>query len=166
MVKTKTRPIPENIWYRWYDWLINHISKSMKKSGSSDKQMCTTLLQSKKDKNIPADYLPRTINNTFDRKSVKDEKSSIAEYFEKFRPHLRDLIDDLKNSSEYKMHVTMKLKFMPSIDDTEKRIVYSKCGSKMILTTKSSKKFLKILGKEVQFFDARLKLLKLILCQR
>lgn len=140
----------------------------MKKSEISDKQILMTLLESKIDKNISAEYKQRTINDEkyFDCKSDKDEKSSVKEYFEKFRPHLRDLIDDLKNSSEYKMHGTMKLKFMPSIDDTEKRIVYSKCGSKMILTTKSSKKFLKILGKEVQFLDARLKLLKLILCQR
>ena len=26
----KTRPTPENNSYEWYDWLINHISESMK----------------------------------------------------------------------------------------------------------------------------------------
>ena len=25
MEMAKTRPIPENIWYQWYDWLINNI---------------------------------------------------------------------------------------------------------------------------------------------
>ena len=27
-------PILENTFYQWYDWLINHISESMKKSGN------------------------------------------------------------------------------------------------------------------------------------
>ena len=27
-----TRPIPENTWHQWYDWLINHIPESMRKS--------------------------------------------------------------------------------------------------------------------------------------
>ena len=46
----------------------------------------------------------------------------------------------------------MKLKFMPSVHDDGKRIVYSKCGSKIILTDNIDKiiqEILKILGKEV-----------------
>ena len=34
---TKFIPVLENTFYQWYDWLINHISESMKKSGNYTK---------------------------------------------------------------------------------------------------------------------------------
>lgn len=82
---------------------------------------------------------------------------------------MRDLKDDLKTSSEYKLHVIMKLKFMPSVHDDGKRIVYSKCGSKIILTDNIDKIIQEIfedIREGSVVLDARLKLLKLILCQR
>lgn len=82
---------------------------------------------------------------------------------------MRDLKDDLKTSSEYKLHVIMKLKFMPSVHDDGKRIVYSKCGSKIILTDNIDKIIQEIfedIREGSVVLDVRLKLLKLILCQR
>ena len=29
--------MPEYIWYQWYEWLINHIPESMKKTGTLHK---------------------------------------------------------------------------------------------------------------------------------
>ena len=63
----------------------------------------------------------------------------------------------------------MKLKFMPSVHDNGKRIVYSKCGSKIILTDNIDKIIQEIfedIREGSVVLDARLKLLKLILCQR
>ena len=34
----ETRPVTENTWYQLYDWLINHIPESMKKSERDTKQ--------------------------------------------------------------------------------------------------------------------------------
>ena len=47
----KTRPIPENTWYHWYGWLINHVPESMKKSESDTKQEVMILSESKIDNN-------------------------------------------------------------------------------------------------------------------
>lgn len=63
----------------------------------------------------------------------------------------------------------MKLKFMPSVHDNGKRIVYSKCGSKIILTDNIDKiiqETFEDIREGSVVLDARLKLLKLILCQR
>ena len=63
----------------------------------------------------------------------------------------------------------MKLKFMPSVHDNGKRIVYSKCGGKTILTDNIDKIIQEIfedIREGSVVLDARLKLLKLILCQR
>lgn len=139
----------------------------MKKSEISDKQMLMTLLESKKDKNISAEYKPRMINDEkcFDCKSDKDEKSSVKEYFEKFRPLFRDFTVDLKKSSEYKMDVTMKPKFMPSADNNGKGIMFSKCGNKVILNDNNNDKFIQeichsLLG---SLFDSFLTLLLIII---
>ena len=58
---------------------------------------------------------------------------------------------------------------MPSVHDNGKRIVYSKCGSKIILTDNIDKIIQEIfedIREGSVVLDARLKLLKLILCQR
>ena len=34
----KTRGIPENSWYRWYNWLVHHMTEFMKNSESNNKQ--------------------------------------------------------------------------------------------------------------------------------
>ena len=58
---------------------------------------------------------------------------------------------------------------MPSVHDDGKRIVYSKCGSKIILTDNIDKIIQEIfedIREGSVVLDVRLKLLKLILCQR
>lgn len=138
----------------------------MKKSEISDKQILMTLLKSKIDKNISAEYKRRTINDEkyFDCKSDKDEKSSVKEYFEKFRPRLRDFIDDLKKPSEYKMDVTMKPKFMLSTDINGKGIMFSKCGKKVILNSNNNNKFMQEICHSLldSLFDSLLTLLLII----
>ena len=50
-------------------------------------------------------------NRCAEYKSEKDKVSSITKYLEKIRPHLHDLIDDLKKSCEWKIYLTMKSRF-------------------------------------------------------
>ena len=47
--------------------------------------------------------------------------------------HLHDMIDDLKKSGEWKMYLTIKSKFMPSTDSDEKRTMYSKSDSSIVM---------------------------------
>lgn len=52
----------------------------------------------------------------FKYKKEKDKKLSSKRYVENIGPHLRNMIDDLKKSGEWKMHLTIKPKFMLSIN--------------------------------------------------
>ena len=56
METAKTRAITENTWYQWYDWVINPIPKSVKKSESNTKQKVMRFVESKIDKNKTMDY--------------------------------------------------------------------------------------------------------------
>ena len=47
----KTRPLGESTWYKWYDWLIDHIPESVKKSASNIKEKIMNL--------FPKDYKPK-----------------------------------------------------------------------------------------------------------
>ena len=51
---------------------------------------------------------------------------------EKITPHLQDEIDDLKKSGEWKLHLTMKLKYMSSRGSNQKRTMYSKSDSSLV----------------------------------
>ena len=51
----------------------------------------------------------------------------------------------LKKSDEYKMHLTMKPKFMSSTDDNEKLIMYSKSDNKIVLISNNNEKIIKLL---------------------
>ena len=59
-----------------------------------------------------------------------DKKVSIKEYLEKIRPDLHGVIDDLKKSDEWKMHATMKPKYMSSTHSNEKCTMYTKSENK------------------------------------
>ena len=43
------------------------------------------------------------------------------------------MIDDLQKSGQWKMHLTMKLKFLSSTDINEKRIIYSKSDNSIVM---------------------------------
>ena len=73
----------------------------MKKSESDTKQKVMRLFESKVDNNTSMNYKPKKIKDAFEDKYVeykseKDKTSSMEEYLEKTRQHLRDTIDDHK----------------------------------------------------------------------
>ena len=71
MEMAKTRPIPENTWYQWNDWLDKHFPESMKKSESNTKQKVINLFESKIDYDTPTDYKPKKIKDAFEGKYVE-----------------------------------------------------------------------------------------------
>ena len=52
---------------------------------------------------------------------------------ERIRSHLRDKIDDLKKSGEWKLHPTVKLKYMSSRGSNQKCTMYSKSDSSLVM---------------------------------
>ena len=44
-------------------------------------------------------------------KSGKNEELTIEKYLESIRPYLRDMMDDLKTSAEWKIQMTIKIDF-------------------------------------------------------
>ena len=52
---------------------------------------------------------------------------------ENIRPYLHDMIDDIKKSGEWKIHLTMKMKFMSSKDGDENPLMYSKRDNRKIM---------------------------------
>lgn len=63
-------------------------------------------------------------------------------YLENIRPHLRDTIDDLKKSGEWKMHLTMKSNFMSSTDNNEKGVMCSKSDSGIVMIRNHSEEII------------------------
>ena len=63
----------------------------------------------------------------------RDENILIEQYFEKIKPYLGVMIDELKKSGEWKIHLTMKVNFMPSKDNEDKQLVHSKSNNIVIM---------------------------------
>ena len=84
---TERRPLAKNMWYEWYDWLINHIPESVKKSARNVKLEIMKLFSAKIDNSDRAEGL------------------SIQQCLESIRTYLHDMI-------KMKNQLTMKPKFM------------------------------------------------------
>ena len=63
-------------------------------------------------------------------KSEEDKRQSMKGCFEKTKPLLQDMTNDLKKSGEWKMYLIMKPKFMSSKDSNEKCGMYCKSDSR------------------------------------
>ena len=53
----------------------------------------------------------------------KNEKLSVEEYLDKFRPYLKDIINDLKKSGTQKIQLTKIINFISSKDDNDEQRV-------------------------------------------
>ena len=78
-----------------------------------------------------------------ERKSECDEKLKIEQYLENIRPYLRDMIDHLKTSGNWKIHLTIKIKFMLSKDIDENPLMYSKHDNRKIMIAFDTDEILK-----------------------
>ena len=57
----------------------------------------------------------------------------MAEYLEKFRPHLRNMINNFKISTEWNLHLKMKPKSVLPTDSNEKHTMHSKGDNHIIM---------------------------------
>ena len=75
-------------------------------------------------------------NNYIEYKS-DDEKNkilSVQEYLNKIRPYLKDIINILKKSDTWKIHLTVTIDFASSEDDNDEEcVMYSKSGNTEIM---------------------------------
>ena len=108
------------------------IFQSVKKYQSNTKQKVLTLYKSKLQSYTLMDYQPKKMKmplklDMLDA-SVRDKKLEIKGYLEKLRPHLYDMIGDLKNSGKWKINLSSNLIYTAT-ESNEKSTMYSKSDS-------------------------------------
>ena len=52
----------------------------------------------------------------YESKGDKDGKLALYKYFDKIKPHLKDMIDDYKSKGEWKIQIIMRIIFVSFID--------------------------------------------------
>ena len=108
------------------------IFQSVKKYQSNTKQKVLTLYKSKLQSYTLMDYQPKNMKmplklDMLDA-SVRNRKLEIKGYLEKLRPHLYDMISDLKNSGKWKINLSSNLIYTAT-ESNEKSTMYSKSDS-------------------------------------
>ena len=85
-------------------------------------------------------YKPTEIKSAFDGNYVlyesrrdKDAKLALYEYFEKIKPHLKDMIDYYKSKDEWKRQITMRIIFISFIDKNETQVMHTKSDNVEIM---------------------------------
>ena len=70
-------------------------------------------------------------NNYVEYESNGDRNKtlSIEEYLNKIRPHLKDIINNLKKSDSWKIELTIVINFIPFKGNNEKPVIHSKSDS-------------------------------------
>ena len=78
-------------------------------------------------------YEPKEIKSAFDgthiayeSKGDKDAKLALWEYFDKIRPHLRDMTDYYKAEGEWKIQLVMGIIFISFIYKNETQVIHTK----------------------------------------
>ena len=78
-------------------------------------------------------YKPTGVKSAFDGNYVlyesrgdKDFELALYEYFDKIKPHLKDMIDYYKSKGEWKIQKTMRIIFISFIDRNETQIMHTK----------------------------------------
>ena len=86
-------------------------------------------------------YEPREVKSAFDgsymlyeSRGDKDSKLAIYEYFDIFRPYLRDMTDNNKARGGWKIQLTMRIIFVSFIDANETREMHTKSDNITIMS--------------------------------
>ena len=85
-------------------------------------------------------YKPTEVKSAFDGNYIlyesrgdKDGKLALYEYFDKIKPHLKDMIDDYKSKGEWKIQITMRIIFISFIDKNETQVMHTKSDNVEIM---------------------------------
>ena len=65
----------------------------------------------------------------YESKEDRDKNLSVKEYLDMIRPYLSSMINDHKTQGEWKIQLTMPIKFVSSKDSNETRIMHTKSDS-------------------------------------
>ena len=86
-------------------------------------------------------YKPTEVKSAFDgcyilyeSRGDKDNKLALYEYFDIIRPYLKDMIDNHKARSEWKIQLTMRIIFASFIDANETRVMHTKSDNIEIIS--------------------------------
>ena len=87
-------------------------------------------------------YEPKEIKSAFDgsyvlyeSKGSKDNILSLYEYFDKIKPHLKDMIDDYKSKSKWKIQIVMGIIFVSFVDRNETQVMHTKSDNIKIMNS-------------------------------
>ena len=85
-------------------------------------------------------YKPIEVKSVFDGNYIlyesrgdKDAKLALYEYFDKIKPHLKDMIDDYKSKGEWKIQITMRIIFISFIDRKKTQVMHTKSDNVEIM---------------------------------
>ena len=85
-------------------------------------------------------YKPTEVKRAFDGNYVlyesrgdKDGKLALYGYFDKIKPHLKDMIDDYKSKGEWKIQITMRIIFISFMDKNETQVMHTKSDNVEIM---------------------------------
>ena len=85
-------------------------------------------------------YKPTEVKSAFDDNYVlyesrgdKNTELALYEYFDKIKPHLKDMIDDYKSKGEWKIQITMRIIFISFIDKNKTQVMYTKSDNVEIM---------------------------------
>ena len=85
-------------------------------------------------------YKPTEVKSAFDGNYVlyesrgdKDAELASYEYFDKIKPHLKDMIDDYKSKGEWKIQIIMRIIFISFIDKNETQVMHTKSDNVVIM---------------------------------
>ena len=85
-------------------------------------------------------YKPIEVKSAFDGNYIlyesrgdKDGKLALCEYFDKIKPHLKDMIDYCKSNGEWKIQITMSITFISFINKNETQVMHTKSDNVEIM---------------------------------
>ena len=85
-------------------------------------------------------YKPTEVKSAFDCSYVlyesrgdKDGELALYEYFDKIKPHLKDMIDDYKSKGEWKIQITMRIIFISFTDRNKTQLMHTKSDNVEIM---------------------------------
>ena len=61
----------------------------------------------------------------YENNGDRNKTLSVEEYFNKIKPYLKDIINNLKKSDRWKMQLTIVNNFISSIDNDEEHVMHS-----------------------------------------
>ena len=102
----------------------------------------------KKTFSIPIDYKPKKTGDVFNDKYIKCKSGShgkltIEKYLETIGPYRQDMIDDLKTSGEWKIHLTTKMDFVSTTGPIKYRQMHCERDNSEIMLVLTKIKSLK-----------------------